>query len=49
MPWWKCLALLPVVYLGFCLGLAILIVACVAWPFTLMELGLVLLWKEGKR
>lgn len=49
-PWWQWIALLPLLYLGCCLGLAILIVACVAWPFTLMGLCLVTLtWKEGKR
>jgi hypothetical protein len=42
--------LLPLLYLGGCLGLAILIVACVAWPFTIMGLGLVALtWKGDKR
>ena len=49
-PWWQLIALLPLLYLGCCLGLAILIVACVAWPITIMVLGLVTLtWKEGKR
>lgn len=42
--------MLPLLYLGCCLGLAVLIVACVAWPFTLMGLGFVVLsWRGDKR
>jgi hypothetical protein len=48
-PWWQWIALLPLLYLGYCLGLAILIVACVAWPFTIMGLGLVVLTRKGDK
>jgi|GEM_PF-2395542 len=50
MPWWKCLALLPLLYLGLNLGLFILLVALALWPLTLMAVCMaVLLWKGDKR